>query len=335
MKSELRTELKSNLLADRLEEIVLAIKPHLKLIGFVLAALLAAVIIYAVVRARNEKAAAEAWSELYFSANQTEKLEGVYADYPQTSAGTWAKQKNADALLSQALVQVYVDRDMCDKLLKEAQNGYRSVLDKAQEPMLIARASFGLAQVLDSQGNSAEAAREFKKLLTLPGAHPEMIADAQRHLEFIESNEGRGFYEWFKTNRPTAPKPVDIPSDLGKLPNQPDMQFSTPLAPSVPSNTESTPGTLAPGTLAPGTLAPGLELPLAEKSSITEPPAVKTESGTATTPPALDQPIVEPTTKPSEPVIETPKVDVPKTDAKELAPESPEPAAPAKQDGDS
>ena len=292
MKSELRTELKSNLLADRLEETVLAIKPHLKLIAFSIAALIAAAIIYAVVRAKSEKAAAEAWSELYFSANQTEKLDGVSKDYPSLSAGIWAKQKSADALLAKALEQVYVDRDMCDKLLKEAQEAYQSVLSKAQEPMLVARASFGLAQVLDSQGNSTDAAREFKKILTLPGAHPEMIADAQRHLEFIDSVEGRGFYEWFKTNRPTAPKPVDIPSDLGKLPGQPDMQFSTPTPPSTPPSTESTP---SPSTPSPST--PGLELPPAEKASITEPPVVKPESGPATTPPPLDQPIIEPTTQ--------------------------------------
>ncbi len=54
MKSELRHELKSNLLADRLEEAVLRIKPYLKLIGFIAAALIAAVIIYGLVQTRNE-----------------------------------------------------------------------------------------------------------------------------------------------------------------------------------------------------------------------------------------------------------------------------------------
>lgn len=295
MKSELRTELKSNLLADRLEETVLAIKPHLKLIAFSLAALIAAAIIYAVARAKTEKAAAEAWTELYFSANQTEKLDGVSKDYPALSAGIWAKQKSADALLAKALEQVYVDRDMCDKLLKEAQEAYQSVLSKAQEPMLVARASFGLAQVLDSQGNSTDAAREFKKILTLPGAHSELIADAQRHLEFMDSIEGRGFYEWFKTNRPTAPKAVDIPSDLGRLPGQPDMQFSTPTPPSAPPSTESTPSPSTPSPSTPSPSGPGLELPPAEKSSIAEPPVEKPESGPATAPPPLEQPIVEPT----------------------------------------
>ena len=325
MKSELRTELKSNLLADRLEEAVLAVKPHLKLIGFSLAALTAVGIVYGFMHSMSEKASANAWSELYFAGNGSEKLNEVYQDFPSTSAGLWAKQKTADALTARALEQVYVDRDLSDKLLEEAAQAYRSVLSKAQEPMLVCRATYGLAQVLDSQGNATEAAREFKKVLTLPGSHADMIADSQRRLEFIDSEEGRTFYTWFKNSRPTAPKPVDIPKDLGNLPSQPDLKFSTPPVPSVPaSSSESTTPTESKSSDSGAALkmptdekAPA-ETAAVEKSTIVEPPAK---------PPALEPP-VEP--KADENKADEPKAKVPakgkskkKKDAEPAKSESP------------
>ncbi len=327
MKSELRTELKSNLLADRLEEVVLAVKPHLKLIGFSLAALAAAGVIYGLMYSRNEKAAANAWADLYFAANRHEKLDDVSQDYPTTSAGLWAKQKSADALMARALEQVYVDRDLADKLLVEANGAYQAVLAKAKEPMLVCRATYGLAQVFDSQGNAAEAAREFKKVLTLSGAHSDIIADSQRRLQFIESDEGRHFYEWFKNNRPTAPKPVDIPKDLGNLPNQPDIQFGASSDPPAPSNDAAPPTESTSNNSGAALQMPPADADKApvnndstEKSSIVEPPAAKPDSELAPSPPPLNPTVEEP--------------EVPKNDEAIKIPDS-EPAASEKKAGGS
>ncbi len=320
MKSELRTELKSNLLADRLEETVLAVKPYLKLIGFSVAAIAVASVVYGVMHSRSEKASANAWSDLYFAANRQEKLDEVSQDFPTTSAGLWAKQKSADALMSRALEQVYVDRDLADKLFVEAVDAYRSVLAKAQEPMLVCRATYGLAQALDSQGNATEAGREFKKVLTLPGSHSDMVADAQRRLQFIESEEGRTFYEWFKTNRPTAPKPVDIPANLGNLPTNPDLQFATPpiAPPSSSENTASPPEskpTDSGGTfqMPPAGQAPSSDVP-AEKSTIVEPPAAKPDAE-STSKPATEPATAEPAT--AAPPEESPKAEPKKPKAKD------------------
>ncbi len=236
MKSELRHELKSNLLADRLEEAVLRIKPYLKLIGFIAAALIAAVIIYGLVQTRNESVSGVRLVPALFLCQSTGTTGGSIRRFPSTLAGLWAKQKSADSLLARGLEQIYVDRDLADKLLGEAEQAYRAVLAKASEPTLVCRATMGLAQVLDSQANSEEAAREYRKILGLPGAHAELIADVQRRLEFIESEKGKDFFAWFKTNRPTAPKPVDIPGNLNQLPSQPDLKFDTP-SPSAPANT--------------------------------------------------------------------------------------------------
>ncbi|MDZ4850834.1 MAG: hypothetical protein SGI77_16220 [Pirellulaceae bacterium] len=292
MKSELRTELKSNLLADRIEEVVLIVKPHLKLIGLAVGAVAVAACIYGYMHSTQEKASAEAWSELYFSANRTEKLDAVYQDFPNNVAGLWARQKSADALTSQALNQIYIDRDLSEKLLEEARTGYRAVLEKAQDPMLVCRATYGLAQVLDSEGNPAEAAREFKKLLTLPGVHSEMLADAQRRIEFIDSPEGRAFYEWFKNSRPTAPTPVDIPANLGNIPSQPDIQFSTPPAPIAPETKSDDVKITEPSS---EKSSSALTLPSTETPAIQEPTVQPTENAK---PPALEPAIVEPGTTP-------------------------------------
>ena len=242
--NERRTELQSNLLADRLEGIALAVKPYLKLIGGIAAALVVLACVYAATAWKQEKASASAWSDYYFSGSRSEVLRDVYEDHPAQLAGLWARQGSGDALLGQALGQIYLDRDLAEKLLSEASEHYRHIISNSKDSFLVSRATYGLAQVLESQGKSEEALKEYKKLVVMGDVHPEMRADIARRVEFLQSGEGEKFISWFTSNRPTAPKAVDLPADMKSLPDKPDINFATPPAsgeskPSVPAPSDA------------------------------------------------------------------------------------------------
>jgi hypothetical protein len=306
MKTERRTELQSNLLADRLERLVLSVKPYLKYMAFALVAAIGIAIIYATAAWQREQASASAWTDFYFSANRPEKLREVYQDHPSQTGGLWARQKNADNLMAQALQQIYIDRDTSDKLLAEAREQYQLVLAKATEPLLVCRASYGLAKVLDSEGKAEEALREYKKVLTLKQVHPELLQDVQRRMEFIQSKDGENFFAWFKTNRPTAPKPVDIPEDLKNLPDKPDLDFAQP----APTGGEAVANPPAANPTDPVVSNPVVSNtatpPSAEATPpvLTLPPAVETPASSGVvdtpprTPPALEGPLPEASNSP-------------------------------------
>ncbi len=294
MKTERRTELKSNLLADRLEGVILAVKPHLKTIGVVAAGLVVVGIGYAISQWQTERASADAWTEYYFSASRPETLRDVYDNHPTQIAGLWARQASGDSLLSQALGQIYVDRDLADKLLVEAGDHYRAVLEKGSEPLLLCRASFGLAQVLESQGKGEEALQEYKKLIGMKEVHPEMRDDIQRRITFLQSPEGVKFIEWFTKNRGASPKAVQVPADLQSLPNKPDLNFDSmptavPTGDAVPAATDKPAASsdiLTPPSGSTSTTPPS-------GSTIETPPSPKVEDAVPSKPPTLEPPQAE------------------------------------------
>jgi hypothetical protein len=291
---ERRTELKSNLLADRLEGITLGIKPHLKLIGVLAAALAILGCVYAALSWQREKASASAWSDFYFSGSRTEVLRDVYEGHPTQSAGLWARQANGDALLGQALSQVYLDRDLSDKLLGEATDHYRHILGNSKDSFLISRATYGLAQVFESQGKAEEALKEYRNLATLGDVHPEMLTDIRRRIEFLQSDEGQKFNNWFKSNRPAAPKAVDLPKDMNSLPDKPDINFTMPATsgdsksvPPISSDTKAS--------------SDKLQIPEAQPTqpAVESQPAAETTPATETKPAAESKPDTE--SKPADP----------------------------------
>ncbi len=279
---ERRTELKSNLLADRLEGIALAIKPHIKLIGVLAAALAILGCVYAVMSWQREKAAASAWSDFYFSGSRAEVLRDVYEGHPTQSAGLWARQANGDALLGQALSQVYLDRDLADKLLTEASDHYRHIINNSKDSLLVSRATYGLAQVFESQGKAEEALKEYRNLATMEDVHPEMRADILRRTEFLQSEEGQKFNRWYSSNRPAAPKAVDLPKDLNSLPDKPDINFTTPA---TSGDSKAAPPT-SPETKPSGNT---LKIPEAQPTQ----PAVESKPAVETTPASETKPAAE------------------------------------------
>ncbi len=240
VRSTARTEIQSNLLADRLERFIIQSKPYVPwIIGLILAGILIATLI-ATIASQAAKREASGWTEIYFSQMQPDQLELVAADFQGTNAAMWAAQANADAKLNRGLSQIYLDRSVASQLLKEARELYQKVLTDARDPLLVARATLGVAKTYDGDANTELATKEYSKVLNLPGAHEQLRESVTERLKFLQSDEGKEFYAWFKANAPADPRPLDTAEDLKALPDLPDLKFETPsktteIAPTDPA----------------------------------------------------------------------------------------------------
>ncbi len=223
-----KQELQSNLLADRIEEFFISLKPYLKWFAAAIVVLVVAGIAFGLRKQTADKIAADSWTEFYFAGGRPDQLDAIAQTYPGTQGALWAQQTGSDSLMARALSSVYLDRNLSDELFTQAAKGYQEVLAQTTDPLLTSRATLGLAQALDSQGKSAEALVQYKRLLSTPGVYEGLVEDVKRRIEFIESEDGKAFFTWFQANRPAAPTPVNVPGNLKNLPGMPDLQFTTP-----------------------------------------------------------------------------------------------------------
>jgi len=291
-----KQELQSNLLADRMEEFFIGMKPYFKWFAAALVVLIAIGIAYGLRQQTAEKIAADSWSDFYFAAGRRDQLDTIYQTYPGTKGALWAKQTESDSLMARGLTSVYLDRDLSDELFSQAAKGYEEILNQTSDALLSSRATFGLAQSLDAQGKSAEALTQYKRILSIAGVYDGLAEDVKRRIEFIESSDGKSFFTWYQDNRPTAPTPVDVPGNLNSLPGMPDLEFIVPKvepAEAVKSEVLTPPSeaSVAPSDISPSTEQSSFSVPVegaaetkvpTEPSSIQSPPtpeADATESG--------------------------------------------------------
>jgi hypothetical protein len=310
-----KQELQSNLLADRMEEFFISLKPYLKWFAAAIVVLVVAGIAFGLRKQTADKIAADSWTEFYFAGGRPDQLDAIAQTYPGTQGALWAQQTGSDSLMARALTSVYLDRNLSDELFTQAAKGYQEVLAQTTDPLLTSRATLGLAQALDSQGKSAEALVQYKRLLTTPGVYEGLVEDVKRRIEFIESEDGKAFFTWFQANRPAAPTPVNVPGNLKNLPGMPDLQFTTPGNSTPLSEMTFQPApaaTEAPVTNAPAdqasdkpSTAPETTTPTTDTSSSFSVPSdtpkadVKTESSPIIQSPPTETPSTSPATSPS------------------------------------
>jgi hypothetical protein len=271
-----KQELQSNLLADRMEEFFISLKPYVKWFAAAIVVLVVAGIAFGLRKQTADKIAADSWTEFYFAGGRPDQLDAIAETYPGTQGALWAQQTSSDSLMARALTSVYLDRNLSDELFTQAAKGYQEVLAQTTDPLLTSRATLGLAQALDSQGKSAEALVQYKRLLTTPGVYEGLVEDVTRRIEFIESEDGKAFFSWFQTNRPAAPTPVNVPGNLNNLPGMPDLQFTTPSN-TTPSNT--TP--LSEMTFQPAPAVQATEKPATSEAPATAPAATTPKTDTS------------------------------------------------------
>lgn len=236
MKSERRHQLQTNELANQTSQALQASAPYARfavigLIGVVLAA-----IILGVWHSSAEKLNATAWSEYYFKLGKPDEMKQVYEDFPSSSANGWALQTEADSNLVKATRDIYINRADADGLLLIAKRNYEKILGSSPNPTLKVRATYGLAQTYEAMGNSEKAVETYKQLIAISSSTPALTKDATERIDWIEGNDGKEFFAWFKDFSPAPAPEIKIPGNTKDLPATPDMKFNTEGLNTLPSS---------------------------------------------------------------------------------------------------
>jgi PAS domain-containing protein len=222
-----RADIQSNLLADRIERWFIQIKPMLPWILAGIVAVVAIAIIVSLISGQAAQREATGWSDIYFAESSIAQLETVSEDFEGTTAAEWARQWAADAKLNEALQQIYTDRTIAIQKLAEAREEYQAIAGSSRDPILTIRSNLGIAKTYDAEGDGENAAKAYQEVLGLPDVTEQLQKSVTERLAFIQSERGKEFFAWFKENKPAAPRPTGAAEDLNKLPDTPDIKFST------------------------------------------------------------------------------------------------------------
>jgi hypothetical protein len=229
MKTERRHELQTNELADYLGKQYVRLQPHAKTIAFGALAVVAAVVAYLYFSSQQSTKAGAGWSDFIKAVGNRDVtgLTEVAKLHAGTPAGAWALQAAADIKLASGAVTLYSDRKEAERNLKEAEAQFRLLeQEAAQNPMLLERAQFGLAQVYESLSEVEKARTYYDKVAQGKSA---LGQAAKKRSEQLSSDSVVGWYRWFERQEPvkrTPPgdKPAPkISGDLNVLPERPDL----------------------------------------------------------------------------------------------------------------
>jgi tetratricopeptide (TPR) repeat protein len=194
MKSERRHELQTNLLADWLGDMIEKSRPYqTSILGvFLLAVLAIAGGLYWSSHSRAQ--AAEAWQKL--ASINTQSLDEVGDQYKNTPIGNMAAVVAGDVYLLNATQERFSSRATANQKLTAAIDKYELVLKTPADPMLLERASYGIARAYETQGKLDEAVNAYQNVVkewpngTYADAAARRLADLQRP-------ETKEFYDEF------------------------------------------------------------------------------------------------------------------------------------------
>jgi hypothetical protein len=239
MKSEKRHELQKNELADWLGNHVEGATEYFwPVVGGVVVAFALAIGIVWYLNAR-ESAAAIAWDKYYQAFAEREReaeLKKVAEVYSDSAAAQWAQLGSADLSLAQATKLMFSDKSEATSRVKEAIDGYQSVLSKARDPELTTRAQFGMARAQETMCQPEEA-RKFYELVAKSNKDSALGKEAARAAARLADPKTVEFLKWFAAAEPRKPAPIghggipgmppfNVPNDL---PERPDLSLPGPL----------------------------------------------------------------------------------------------------------
>ncbi len=339
MKSKRRHELQTNELADRLGQWIARVRPYSTLLCV---AVLGVVLILAgwyYVAASRSQVLAAAWRSVMSAganpqSDMVEELSRVADQYENSSAGLWAALTAADLEGARGMSLLFSDRAGAETSLGQAKSRYREVSANpraAQEPLLLQRARFGLAQVCEGLSELEEAAKQYA-LVSSAAPGTTLGGVAQERVKQLENPEAKKWYHWFANQRPVPRNlgadrpPGQFPAlpaeDLDAVRDSPGPDFlqglgidpgssSAPATPSAPPDTSTAPpaGGTGAETPAPANAAPSPSPAAPPATENATPPAPAAPPATENaTPPA---PAAPPATEDAAP----PASDVPPSDA--------------------
>ena len=233
MKSERRHELQHNALVDWMTQTGKTLKPYQNIILSAVVIGLVTFAAYTWLSRTSATQAAQAWNELYGgmeTGDQTE-LTQVIEGYPDTKVAHTATVLSADYRLINGCDRIFENKAIGEQQLSKAIILYESDLRHSKSPMLLERATFGLARAKEAKGVLEEAKRYYREVVAKwpDGAY---AAAANQRLEELKRPEIKQLYDDFRKFDPVPAfsNEFDVPGqrpgfDMKDVPEEKPTEF--------------------------------------------------------------------------------------------------------------
>ena len=221
--NERRNELHQNELAIQFDKLNHAIEPYSKPIAVVAVLAILGIAGWWFFQSQEVGQRSDATLQLIeaIGSNDAEVLEDVAQAYPDTVAAGWAWAFRGDRLMADGLNDLFVDRDTATELLETAKDAYSRASSIGGDPVLTARANFGLAKIAEAQGEVPTAVEAYEKVIA--NAESDAMKEfAERRVAFLSRADTGEFLAWFNT-QDFAPADPSLPPSLPDLPALPDL----------------------------------------------------------------------------------------------------------------
>lgn len=292
MNSEERHHLHEHELGKLAVKTQTVLEKHGKLIAAAFVAVLLLLIVGGWWLTASKNADAAHWSELA-GAGTTEEFGAVADKLKGTAPGYWARLREGELILDEALPKMFTDRAAGVADMKRCQAAFQEILDGGTAPEPVReRALFGLARVQEttSTDDTGPAVKTWQRLAT---EFPDGIYKtySEQRIKALESGDGKAFYAWFAKQNPKPPefrRPQDgLPGaggaagldDAFGLPPSPGAKPAEDKKPEEPPADKKIPDDKPAEAAKPD--APAAEKPAAEKTPAEKPaddkPAAKPE----------------------------------------------------------
>ncbi|MEX2114896.1 MAG: hypothetical protein WD845_17010 [Pirellulales bacterium] len=207
MKTTRRHELQTNELADSLAHWIEAVRPYSRAALALLVAVVVAIFAWSYLSSQSQRKSAEGWNALYSALDSNtarEDLVSVAARYSDTSVGAWARVTLADVLANEGTNQLLTDKGAAREQLRQAAEEYQAVLLESRDPMLLQRATFGLARAHEAQGTPDGLASARKEYLSIgqQWADSPYKQDADERAAALDEASTKDFYDWLARYEP-------------------------------------------------------------------------------------------------------------------------------------
>ena len=206
-----------------LEKLLRRMKPWLVENATTLIYALAAVLAVAavVVYARRAPSGNVEASRALLVARTPEDYRDVADEFPDAKIGVWARLRQADRLLDNAVKSMFSNRKLGIDELAQAETAYQRLADRTTlDEQVRERVLIGLARIAETRCDGTPASADASIAAwqrVLDEFEGSIVKDhAKSRVAALSTDECRAFYAWFHEQDPS-------PADVGLLPGQPSV----------------------------------------------------------------------------------------------------------------
>jgi hypothetical protein len=228
MKSEHRHELETNVLAKRLDAVIVQVRPYVSTIAGVVVAVVIVMFLWWYIARASTSRQTEAW-DTYNQAvvemsPDVDRLRQVAQEHPGTQLARMADVAWADAQVFSATQNYIYNRSAAMESLTKATSAYQGVIQSADDERQRNRAQLGLARVYELQGKLDEAREAYLKV---GGAYQQY---AKLQADRLAKPEAKEIYAWLETARAPSPRAPWGPGTPGQRPDFSEGELALPGA---------------------------------------------------------------------------------------------------------